>query len=161
MKTEDKVKIHALSIEELRRMYDEICEHYTSTKNRILTFFTGSLAFLGFLYGDGANSILIPLETYGKTFYWMGLAAYLIAISLLIVAIQPIAWIIPTDFKEHKSLRYQNYLDFQNYVIDEYTQAIIFNQTNEEKKKRLLNVSFYLLTFGAIVLVIIKNFNAS
>lgn len=164
MKSDEIVKIHELSIEELRRTYDEICEHYSSARNRILTFFAGSLGFLGFLYGDGINdaglnNIFLPTELYGVIFYWMGLSAYLIAIGVLIIAIQPIPWIIPTDFKEHKNLRYSSFATFQEYVIDEYIQAITFNQANEEKKKRLFNIAFYLLTFGAIVLVVIKNFS--
>ncbi len=145
-----------MSIEELRRMYDEICDHYTGTKNRILTFLAGALGLLGFLYGGG--DLFIPEQIYGKVFYWIGLGSYIVATGLLIVAVQPILWHMPTDFKEHKKTRYSTLLDFQEYVIDEYINSISQNQIGDEKKKKLLTIAFALLTLGAIVLVVLKNF---
>ncbi len=157
MNSDEKNIALQLSIEELHRMYDEICENYTNTKNRILTFLAGSLGILAFLYGNG--DLFIPAQNYGKIFYWLGLALYIIAISLLMIAVRPVNWDIPTDFKEHKELKYKNAMEFKEYIRDEYITSISSDNNHVTVKNRLLTTAFVLLVIGGIVLVVLKNFN--
>ncbi len=157
MKNEEKINILKLSVEELRRMHDELCDTYTSAKNKILAFLAGELGFLSYLYYGG--NLFFPQQIYGQIFYFIGIALLLIALAILFIAVQPVVWVIPTETKVHKDSKYVSYENFLQYIKDQYVEAFLINNAHCSKKHKLLNMAFYLLVIGATLLSVIKNFN--
>lgn len=153
---EQLVKIYEKSIEELRREDDWLNKNFSETKTKILSFLGGGLAILSFIFTNGFDW---PEEMYGKIFYVAGLIICLIAISLLFIAIQPTAWQVPGEIKEHIKIRNKNYLSFLRYIKGTYIETINKNSPQYEKKQMFLRISVLFLIIGSILLLIIKNFN--
>jgi len=154
-KEEDQIKLYKLSIEELRRMHDEIASAYNNVKIKIITFIGGGLALLNYLYSNG--ELFIPKETYGRIFYLLGLTFCITALLILFLATQPVEWRLPTESKNHKN--HNIYLKFLKYVRKEYVEAISINTSHLGKKQKRLNLASSLLIVGTVVLLVIKNFN--
>jgi len=157
MNKEDQlVKIHEKSIEELRREDDWLNKNFSEAKNKVLTFLGGGLAILSFIFAnDGFNC---PEEMYGKILYIGGLIICLIAISLLIIAVQPVSWQIPTEIKTHIRIKEKNYLSFLKNIKETYIETIKTNSPQYEKKQKFLRIAALLLIVGSMLLLIIKNF---
>lgn len=145
------------SIDELRRMHDEVCDSYVLTRNKVLAFLAGGLALLSYLYSSG--DLFIPEQVYGKIFYFVGVAFCVTSIGILFSAMQAVSWSIPTDIKRHKNIKQKKYIEFLEYIKDEYTESLSKNFIHCENKQKLLNSAVALLIAGAILLLVIKNFN--
>lgn len=153
-KQEDQIQLLKLSIKELRRMYDKVWEIYSNVRIKIITFTGGGLAFLSYLYGDGES--FFPKEPYGRALYLIGLALFIWALSILLLATQPVRVRLPTESKKHKN--HNNYLKFLEYVRKEYVEAIGINLSYSEEKHKKSDLGASLLLIGAILLLVIKYF---
>jgi len=154
-KNEDQIQLLKLSIEELRRMHDEITNAYSNVKIKIITFIGGELALLNSLYSNG--ELFLPKEVYGRIFYLLGLTSCVVALLVLCLSIQPVLWRMPTESKKHR--KHKIYLDFLKYVREEYVEALSINKSHLGKKQDRLDLASSLLMIGAVILLIIKNFN--
>lgn len=152
----EKIQVHEKSIEELRRMHEEVCDIYKNIRTKTITFLGGGLALLSFLYGGG--DLFIPKEIYGRIFYSVGFVFYMSSLFLLFLAAQPVLWRLPTKIKKHKEMKFSTYLEFLVYIKNEYTDALNINFAHNEKKQKYLNSATVLLASGAILLLIIKSF---
>lgn len=155
MKNDEETDKLKLSIDELRRMNDELCSTYISIRNKTLAFIAGSFALLTYLYNGG--DLFIPEQLYGKILYFIGLFLCLISIGILFLALHPVVWRMPTQSKSYKDKR--SYLGLLQYIRDEYIEGIGINISHCSNKQKLLNLAFNLLVIGAILLLVIKNFN--
>lgn len=147
------------SIDELRRMNDELSDSYNRIKTLTITFIGGSLAFLSFFYGSGnGGSLFIPDELYGQIIYALAVLFHGIGLSQLFLNTKPVIWHIPTDIKEHQALAFDSYAAFLQYCKEEYITTWNCNLKQHEKKQSTLHSSLTFLVISAIVLVIIKTF---
>ena len=158
MKKEEEIKVYEKSIEELRRMHDEVTIMFNIAKVRIITFMGGGFAFLSFIYAT-KGELFIPDETYGKIFYSLGLALCITALILLFIATRGVQWRIPTESKKHDRFDHKNYLEYLKYTKREYVEAFKINHSHNEKKQSYLNFASSLLMTGALILIVIRNFN--
>lgn len=156
-KQDQSTEIYKTSIDELRRMHDEITNCYREAKTKILTFMGGDLAILSYLYSSG--KLFFPKEVYGQIFYIVGLALCIFALTLLFLAIQPIPWTIPTERKKQRKIEQNEYLPYLIYTQETYLDAIENNLPLYEKKQKYLNIAVSSLVIGAVLLLIIKNFS--
>lgn len=162
IKPKEQVQMLEKGIEELRRTHDEITDAFSKARIKNITFIGANLATLSYLYssnGSGNESLFIPEKIYGIIFYFAGLFLCLGSLLILVLALQPITWRIPTEMKKLKKLEYNSYLDFLKYVRNEYIEGLSINLPKHEKKQKYLNLASPLLIVGAILLLIIKKFN--
>ena len=151
---QDQIANLKTTIDELRRVYDWLCNAYGEVKVKILTFIGGDLAVLTFLYSDG--NTFIPKQTYGQVFYFIGLGLTILGLGYLFSAIRPKYWEFPTEHKDLEKMDFDSELEYLDYVKERYLYCYNIDIKVYEDKQKLLNTSFYLLIFGAIILTIIK-----
>lgn len=148
------------AIDELRRVYDWLCNAYSELKVKILAFVGGALATMTFLYSD--RETFIPEQTYGKIFYFAGLGLVILALGYLFMAMQPKHWEFPTEHKDLEDPKFQS--DFTSekkyllYVKNRYLLAYSIDIKVYEIKQGLTNKAFYMLIAGAIILIVLKLF---
>lgn len=147
------------AIEELRRTYDELSKDYDQVRIKILTFLGGGLALLSFLYAAG--DLFIPIELYGRIFYFTGLALTISALVILFYSLKPVQWLIPVDFKEIEKFeaRKTKKDDYLVHLKEEYVTTLRKNMGKYQFKQNLLNISSNQLIIGAIILLVLKFFN--
>jgi hypothetical protein len=156
--TEDgKKAVLRIAIDEQRLVAQKLHEDYYQMKTRILTYLGGGLAVLTFLYSR-ADGTFIPDETYGKIFYFAGLGMMVMAISLLLYALTPAEWEVPTENVKLELLEGDNDLEYLAYVKLRYVACYKTNIRAYTTKQKLLNTSFFPLIFGAIILVVLNIF---
>jgi hypothetical protein len=153
-----------LTLQELQKKYNKICQDYDSARIKILTLFGGGLVFLSFLYSgkdaSGRADIFFPPNMDGRIFYIIGLALFLGALCIFFWAIRPSMWAMPTEASEIARLeeRYNTRNKFLIYLKDEYTEAIEFCMKQHEHKVKLLDIGTTMLFIGAIILLVLKYF---
>lgn len=125
---------------------------------KTLTLAGAGLAVLTYLYGSG--DFFIPDEVYGKIFYAIGATLLVGAVSVLLYAVKPSGkWELPTETKQSlQGLSETDKRKYLEYVKDRYIYCYTENGRYYHSKQRLMNLSFYPLVFGAIILVVIKIF---
>lgn len=157
MTTKDEISTLQLSISELRRMHDEICQAYSGIRVKAITFLGGEFAFLSYLYSGG--TLFIPPQIYGIIFYFIGLFFCISALVLLFLVMQPVKWRIPTETKVHKNYatNFSSFLDALKYVQQEYIAGIHINIPHCEKKQVRLNLALIFILVGVSILVVIKS----
>jgi hypothetical protein len=165
MEKKSEISLNKKSIEELRRIYDGICDLYKQIRLRVLTYLGAGFALFSYLYisGDNENKtiaekLFVPPEPYGVILYVLAFSACIMAFVLLIYGMQTVTWRYPTDIEEHEKLESYEELEFLKYLRKEYIGALNIDIGHCEKKQKLATVASYLLMFGGILLVIIKNF---
>jgi hypothetical protein len=144
------------AITEQRRVYDWLSTGYDQAKIKVLTFFGGGLGVLTFLYSSGDT--FIPHELYGKVFYFIGLGLMIFGLSTLVTAVQRRHWEFPTETRDLKALQYETKRDYLEYIRDRYVACYELNVKAYDDKHKLLDIAFYPLVFGAIILVVLKIF---
>lgn len=153
------IESQKLTIEEIRRTLDWLEKAYASVKNKTLTFMGGGLALLTFLYSGG--NLFFPHEFYGRVFYVTGLILVLGALVMLFFSMLPRRWEFTIDRKDIQDMNFQDYEHYLQYVVSNYLTAYEQNLTTYNKNHKVLNLSFYPLVFGAIILVVLKIFGAT
>ena len=151
-----------ISIDEQRRVYDELNEYSNQVKVKILTLLGAGLALLTFLYAnpsDKENPLFIPPTLYGKIFYVAGIVLTLGALSILLYATKPGGeHEVPTEVAVLKDLDTREEYEFLEYVNDRYIACYKVNVSHYQSKYKLLNIAFLPLVFGAIILIVLKIF---
>lgn len=157
-------EILEVTIEELRRRYDKICQDYDTARIKILTLFGGGLAFLSFLYSgktqEGRADIFFPTNLDERIFYIIGLGLFLAAICIFFWAIRPSDWALPLSVSEVSKLEehYNTKDKILEYVKDEYLTATNFCMNQLAIKVKLLDTGANMLFIGAIILLVLKYF---
>jgi hypothetical protein len=159
----DEKAILQLTIEELRRTYDWLDSAYVRLKTKTLTFLGAGLAVLTFLYNGG--NTFIPHETYGIIFYFGGLILLLSALALLLIALLPRHWEFSVEIPDIEAISFPSKKDFLEneqayleYIKNRYVTAYKMNISTYEANQKLLNLSFYPLVLGAIILTVLRMF---
>lgn len=156
----DSILILKESIVELRRRYDFINDLYQNVRVKIITFMGAGFALLGYLYIDNSNgdNLFIPADTYGKIFYFAGLAMVLLSLVILFISLKASSWELPTDADKLKKKDFVSLEEFLIYVRNEYLKAIDLNLMIYEKKQSKLDFASHSLVIGGIVMLVIKSF---
>lgn len=150
------VPVLQATIAEQQRVYDELVESKRQVNIKTLTLGGAGLALFTYLYTGG--DLFIPDEIYGRILYVIGAVLALGAEGVLLFAIKPSGrWELPTE-SEHKlkNLSETSERDYLEYIKDRYIYCFKHNSKHYSKKQRLMNLSFFPLVFGAIILVAIK-----
>jgi|GEM_PF-1498339 len=145
-----------VTIDELRRTLDWLNTAYDTVKNKTLTFMGGGLALLVFLYTGG--DIFFPNEIYGQIFYAIGLALVIGALVMLFFSLLPRVWEFSIDSKDLDDMNFVDKNHYLQYVKGNYMTAYRCNLKTYQKNHRVLNLSFFPLIIGAIILVVLKIF---
>lgn len=146
------------SIEELRREFDWFHSNYSSVRSKVLIFLGAEFAFLSYFFGTN-GFMIFPKELYGIILFFVGLIACIIALSLLLIAIQTVHWELPPESKVYRDLKFDRYIDYLLYTKNRYIESIAVNSAYCEHKHMLLNTAFIFLLLGVTLLMIIKNFS--
>jgi hypothetical protein len=154
--TDDEEVILRIAIEEQRRVYDWLCVSYEQARVKILAFLGGGLALMTFLYSD--RRLFIPHEVYGKIFYFVGLGLILGALGILFHALRAMPWEFPIETKDLKKLPTKKKVKYLEYTKERYLICYDINIKAYETKQKYLNMAFYPLIFGAIILVVLNLF---
>src|SRR3569623_2535011 len=120
-----QVETLEVMIEEYKRTHDWLDNAYDRIKVKTLTFLGGGLATLTFQYADGDT--FIPPQTYGKIFYFGGLASMLAALVLLFMALLPRHWEFSIESKDIKRVEVYSHLEYLKYVRERYIVAYKMN----------------------------------
>lgn len=163
-KTEDE-DILELTIEELRGTSEWVNDAYQRIKAKTVLFLGGGLALLTFLYADGDT--FIPPDTAGKIFYFCGLSLLVGALVALFASLWHRRWefsITGDDIekigKEPRETFLVSRKAYLDYVMRQHLKAYKKNLITYESNHKLLNVAFYPLVIGAIILVVLNIFGA-
>ena len=148
-----------LTIEELRRTLDWLSAASDSVKTKALTFMGGGLALLAYLYASDAGDIFYPDETYGRIFYAVGLALIIGALVMLFNSLLPRRWDFSIDSSDLEDMNFEDHNHYLQYVKDNYITAYKRNLATYNTSHRILNLSFFPLVIGGIILVVLKIFN--
>jgi Ca2+/Na+ antiporter len=153
-----------VAVDELRRAYDELDKDYDQVRVKALTFLGGGLALLTFLYSGKTHSgkvdLFIPHQVYGMVFYFGGLVFVLFAIALLFYTLKPVYFREPTENEEIEKLdeRHRTKNSYLVFLKEEYSKCLEHNGDQYSQKQKLLNIAFFLLVTGAIILLVLKQF---
>lgn len=147
-----------VTIDELRRAYDWVSHMYDKVKSKTLTFLGGGLALLIFLYSGG--NLFFPSQVYGQIFYVIGLGLVVCSLVMLFVSTLPRTWLLTVDSKDMDDMNFEDDNHYLQYVKNNYMEAYKFNKNIYEKNGKMLNLSFFPLVIGAIILVVLKIFGA-
>jgi len=153
-----------IAIEEQRLAAQKLDDAYNHMKSRVVTYLGGGLAAVLFLYSrqgtnaHPADALFIPTEIYGQIFYFLAVAIFIVSIGLLLLALTPGLWEMPTEQKELRSLAEKNELTYLKYVKNRYCECFETNIKTYNHKQRLLNTAFYPLIFSVIILVVLNLF---
>jgi hypothetical protein len=146
-----------IALEELRLTYGRLNEAYARARAKILTFLGGGLALMSYLYAGG--DFFFPPQIYGRIIYCIAFVLAILGLGLLFYALGTIFWRVPTEQHYKKMLAdHPTKDDFLEFLVDEYVQSLAGNIPKYEKKHMLLNLAFFCLTSGAIILLILKSF---
>lgn len=156
-------EILIITIDELRRTLDWLDNAYHRVKTKTLTFIGAGLAVLTFLYATGAESgdVFFPDEAYGRIFYLIGLGFVISSMIMLFVSMLPRRWEFTIDRGDLRDMNFEDKLHYLQYVKDNYLLAYETNLKTYEANHRILNLSFYPLVSGAIMLIVLKIFGAA
>lgn len=149
-------EINRIAIDELRRSYDSVQRAVDQLRIKTITFIAATFALMTYLYSDG--NLFIPIELYGKIFYFMGLGATLTSIAIFLLQLRPHLWMLTTEIKELKNIKQSTEEDYLEYVKSEYIDCYVHNARTYEIKHKYFNIGFILLVFGAFTLLTIKTF---
>jgi hypothetical protein len=152
----DEMAILRLTIEELRRTFDHISNIYDQLRTKALTLIGGEVAIVVFLFSD--NKLLMPHEPYGLVFFWTAIVFLMLAFGLLLWTISPVAWQIPVEIADVTNIpaRWQNEKSFLEYVRNEYVRCINHCNKYVVNRGRRFNWTIYLLSAGAIIVLLLK-----
>jgi len=151
------IEVLRITVEEQRREYDILSDSKHRVANKTLTLTGAGLALLTFLYADG--EIFIPTEIYGQIFYTVGALLNIGALATLLFATKPSGtWELPPEIDTLESLDEKDERKYLEYIKNRYITCYKSNAKHYQTKQRLMNMSFYPLVFGAIILIIIKLF---
>lgn len=154
--TQPSVPVLKTAIEEQRRVYDELVDSKKHLDIKTLTLTGAGLALLTYLYASG--SLFIPEQLYGQILYVVGALLLFGAVGTLLYAVKPSGqWEFPTETDEKLvNLSETDEQAFLIYVKNRYIYCYKHNIKYYSKKQRLMNLSFFPLVFGGIILVGIK-----
>lgn len=157
VQNEPSAGVLRIAIEEQRREYDLLNDAKHRVAAKTLTLAGAGLALLTFLYSSG--KLFIPNEMYGKVFYAVGALLTLGAVSVLLYATKPAGrWELPPEVGHLENLNEKDERRYLEYVKDRYLACYQLNAKHYQTKQRLMNMSFYPLVFGAIILIVIRIF---
>lgn len=149
-------EILEVTIDELRRTLDWLNAAYDTVKTKTLTFMGGGLALLTFLYANG--DIFFPHETYGRIFYIIGFASVIGALIMLFFSMLPRIWEFSIDSNDLEDMNFEDKNHYLQYVKSNYMRAYKRNAKTYGKNHKVLNLSFFPLVLGAIILIVLKIF---
>jgi len=155
------IEVLRIAIDEQRREHDELTSAFERLRFKILTLLGGGLALLTFLYSNPnpKNPLFLPSELYGKIFYFAGLVLIVGALSALLHATRPSGvWEVAPEADKLKRLSEDDQAKYLAYVSKRYLVCYKNNCKEYSTKHKFLNMSFYPLVFGAIILIVIKLF---
>lgn len=146
-----------IALEEQRREYDELTAMKNAVAVKTLTLTGAGLALLTYLYGGG--NLFFPQELYGRVFYIVGALLTVGSVSVLLFATKPTGkWELPPQDVDLEELTEDDEREYLEYMKRRYLTCWNLNSKYYNMKQRLMNMSFYPLVFGAIILVVIKIF---
>ncbi|MCA9325559.1 hypothetical protein KDA23_05875 [Candidatus Saccharibacteria bacterium] len=148
--------VNQVAIDELRRSNAKLDKAVDQLRVKTLTFIAAGFALLTYLYKDG--NLFIPVELYGRIFYFVGLASILSALILFLLGLRPYPWMLTTEIKQLKKIPQRSENQYLEYVKGEYISCFEKNGATYEIKHRSFNLGFILLILGASILVVIKTF---
>lgn len=156
MATKEINRINEIAIDELKRSCDTVNASSDALRVKNLTFIAATFALLTYLYAGG--DLFIPVEVYGRIFYFFGLANLIICLVIFLYSLRPTPWMLTTTIKKLKDIPEKTESEYLEYVKSEYIECYETNSSNYERKHRIFNFGFILLVVGAFVLLIIKTF---
>ena len=154
--TGPSVEVLKVTIDEQRRVYDELVDSKKHLDIKTLTLTGAGLALLTYLYASG--NLFVPEQLYGQILYVIGAVLAFGAVGTLLYAVKPSGqWQFPTETDEKLvDLAEADEQAYLVYVKNRYIYCYKNNIKYYSKKQRLMNLSFFPLVFGGIILVAIK-----
>lgn len=160
--TSSKRDILLTALEEQRRTYDWLNSGFRNAGTRALTYVAGGLATMTYLYTSDSSSmdltsrLFIPEATYGKIFYFIGVALVAFGLYSMVRAIMPKKYELPTEQKQLTKLQFRSEEKFLEYMIARYASCFESNVQSYAERSKHIDQGFFPLVFGAIILVVIK-----
>ncbi len=155
----DDSKILERSINELSKFYSHLSNIYDQLRLKALALIAGEVTIVTFLFND-PTSRHVPKAPDTKIFYYSALIFLILTFGLLLWIISTVNWTLPHDTKRSSEVladRNRNtYLGFLKYLQDDYCE--VCDKTNKlvSSKCKRFNWCIYLLSAGAIILMVIK-----
>lgn len=153
---EDETEILKLSIIELRKTFDRISNIYDQLRIKAMGVLGGEVAVVTFMFSG--NGIPIPTIVYGRIFFFVGIVLLGIAFGLLLWTISPLEWKMPYDqyLTAELKARFRSSKDFLVYLNDDHVEAVKHCQKYVGIRGKRFTWTIYLLSVGAIILMVIK-----
>jgi hypothetical protein len=152
---EDRIQILKIAIGEMRSTFNHVSNIYDQLRIKALGVLAGEVALITFMFsGDG---VAIPDVAYGRIFFFTGVFFLGAAFGLLLWTLSPLEWKMPYDeFSSEALKKYKTEEEFLEYLNDDHIVATQHCLKYVSLKARRFTWTLYLLSAGAIILMVIK-----
>ncbi len=155
MASNDRIEILKIAIREMRSTFNHVSNIYDQLRIKALGVLAGEVALISFMFSG--NGVSIPGETYGKIFFFTGVVFLGAAFGLLLWTLSPLAWKIPYDqFSSENLKKYKTEEEFLEYLNDDHVAATRHCTKYVSLRAKRFSWTLYLLSAGAIILMVIK-----
>ena len=157
---DNEKEVLGLSLEELRRLYDNICTSFDHLRTKSLALLAGEVAIVTFLFAsDGSDKTFFPDAIYGLVFASIGVVFLGASFVLFLWALAPTQWHHPPDTKRLQDPDGSINRDpkkFLRYLKNDYITTIRSCIMKISSRAKGLTWGIYLLSIGIFILILIK-----
>lgn len=152
----EQEKILQLSVDEVRRKYDELTRDFDQLRVKVLAFISGELALIALLFASG---LPVPRIVYGIFFFLFGIGCITASFIILLFLLRSILWsspIHPTALERHDYSKFPTKADFLEFICKCYSVSLEKNSPKLSERAKLFDNALMLLFIGAIIFLVIK-----
>lgn len=157
--TPNKAAILKAAVEEQRHFYHCISNTFDQLRIKALTLIAGEVAIITFLFVGGEEGSKISLTRIDVIILFaVAVGCLLVAFGLLLWTISTVIWKQAHGYMSSEEIlkKYKSEQDFLHYLNNDYANINMHNANVIAPKLKRFNWIVYLLSAGAVLILLIK-----
>lgn len=155
----ERERLHQLGIDELRRLYDAICESFEGVRTKALALLAGEVAMITFLFSTSSSHPLAkPFIVYAVALYGIGMLLLALSFISFLSIITPVQWHHPPETVDLENMdeRFGNSEKYLVYLKNEYIKSIRLASPLLATKSRRFVMTTLILAIGIFLIALLK-----